>query len=86
MSQDISPNKLNDRDRRRMENIRDRLRAQNYGEDEATRLAIEQVVEESHSGKGGGSGAGGEPQKPAQHGGATRTGTRSGDSKRKGAT
>ncbi len=86
MAQDISPNKLNDRDRRRMENIRDRLRAQNFGEDEATRLAMEEVVAEAHSGKGGGSGAAGEPQKHVQHGGATRTGTRSGDSKRKGET
>ncbi len=86
MSKDISPNKLNQRDRRRMENIRDRLRSQNVGEDEATRLAIEQVVEESHSGKGGGGHAAGEPQKHVQHGGATRTGSRSGESKRKGAT
>ncbi len=45
MTKDIHPNKLNQRDRRRMENIRDRLRSQNVGEDEATRLVMEQVVD-----------------------------------------
>ncbi len=86
MTKDIHPNKLNQRDRRRMENIRDRLRSQNVGEDEATRLAMEQVVDESLSGKGGGGQAGGEPQKPVQHGGARRTGSRARESKRKKAT
>lgn len=51
MAKEVSPNKINGHDRRRMENIRDRLRSQNIGEDEATRLALEQVAEEAHSGK-----------------------------------
>lgn len=41
MAKEVSPNKINEQDRRRMENIRDRLRSQNIGEDEATRLALE---------------------------------------------
>ena len=64
MPEHIKPNKLNDRDRRRMENIRDRLRAQNVGEDEATRQALEEVQREIAAGQGGGHQAGGEPQKP----------------------
>ena len=63
MKEDIKPNKLKDRDKRRMENIRDRLRSQNIDEDEATRRAIQQLQEETESGKGGGHRAGGEPQK-----------------------
>ncbi|MFO7904878.1 MAG: hypothetical protein ACQESR_11095 [Planctomycetota bacterium] len=63
MPEEIKPNKLNDRDRRRMENIRDRLRSQNVGEDEATRRALEQLLQEVGSGKGGGHRAGGEPHK-----------------------
>lgn len=81
MSDELNPNKLHPRDRRRMENIRDRLRSQNYGEDEATRLALEQLQRERHAGRGGGRHAGGEPQKPTPHGGATRTGTDSGGGK-----
>lgn len=63
MPEDIKPNKLNDRDRRRMGNIRDRLRSHNVGEDEATRRALEEVQQEVGSGKGGGHRAGGEPHK-----------------------
>jgi len=81
MPDHVDPNKLNERDKRRVENIRDRLRAQNVGEDEAMRLALEQVTEEAWSGKGGGSSAAGEPQKHTQHGGATRTGSKSGGGK-----
>lgn len=81
MAKDISPNKLNDDDKRRMESIRGRLRAQGVGEDEATRQAIEQVVREGHSGAGGGSGAAGEPQKRTRHGGWGRTGSESGGGK-----
>ena len=80
MPDEISPNKLNEKDKRRMENIRDRLRSQNYGEDDATRLALEQVLAERASGQGGGTNAAGEPQKRTQHGGSTRTGTDSGGS------
>lgn len=67
MPEEIKPNKLNDRDRRRMENIRDRLRSQNVGEDEATRRALEEVVQEVGSGKGGGRRAAGEPRKRKEH-------------------
>ena len=81
MADDISPNKLSERDKRRIENIRSRLRAQNIGEDEATQLATEQVVDELNSGKGGGPHAGAEPQKRTRHGGAGRTGSDSGGGK-----
>lgn len=80
MAKVISPNKLNDRDKRRMENIRDRLRAQNVGEDEATRLALDQI-QKKKSGQGGGGHGGGESQKPTQRGGAGRTGSKSGGGK-----
>lgn len=81
MAKNISPNKLSDREKRRMESIRSRLRAQNVGEDEATRLAIEQVKQEMSSGEGGGRNAAGEPKKRTQHGGSGRTGSKSGGGK-----
>ena len=81
MAKQISPNKLNDRDKRRIKSIRERLRSQGVGEDEATRQAIEEVVRESHSGAGGGSGAAGEPKKQTKHGGWGRTGSESGGGK-----
>jgi hypothetical protein len=58
MANNVSPNKLNDRDRRRVENIRDRLQAQGVGEDEATKRAVEEVVAGGHSGQGGGKAGG----------------------------
>jgi len=62
MTDDISPNKLNDSDRRRIERIRSRLRSQGIGKDEALRRATAEVVEQGHGGRGGGGNAGGEPQ------------------------
>ena len=81
MAQSIQPNKLNAQDRRRRESIRERLRSQGVGEDEATRQAMEEVLAEAQSGKGGGSNAAGQPQKRTKHGGWGRTGSKSGGGK-----
>jgi hypothetical protein len=62
MNDEVKPNKLNDKDKRRMENVRDELRKQGVGEDDATRRAREQVIAEGTSGKGGGN-SGGEAKK-----------------------
>lgn len=81
MGQQVSPNKLNARDQRQVENIRDRLRSQGVGEDEATKRAIDQVVAGEHSGAGGGSNAAGESAKATKHDSRDRTGSRSGGGK-----
>jgi hypothetical protein len=72
---------FNDRDKRRIESTRERLRAQGVGEDEATRQVIEEVASDQHSGAGGGSHSAGEPQKRTRHGGWGRTGSQSGGGK-----
>lgn len=58
-SKNVSPNKLSDDERRRAENIRQRLEKQGMGRDEAWHRAIEMAAEEVHSGEGGGSSSGG---------------------------
>ena len=55
MAKDISPNKLSKRDKRRVDHVRDRLRHQGVGEDEAMKRAVREVVSGDHSGRGGGS-------------------------------
>ena len=73
-----TPNKLHKRDKRRMENRRDRMREQGIGEDDATRRATREIDKEMHSGKGGGSNSAGEKQRPTKHTIARkRTGSRS---------
>lgn len=81
MARTSASNKLNRRDQRRIENIRERLRAQGIGEDEATRRAIEEVAKRHHSGTGGGRHSAGESKKPTKHGGRGRTGSRTSVSK-----
>lgn len=76
MAKNIQPNKLNDRDKRRMENIRTRLRRQGVGEDEAAKRAFEEVLNEGASGAGGGSRGAGDKPKTTQPRTRARTGSR----------
>jgi hypothetical protein len=75
MAREISPNKLNKRDKRQIENVRERLRAEGVGEDEATKMAVDEVTRQEHSGRGGGRNSGAERQKRTIHGGRGRTGS-----------
>ena len=58
-TKNVSPNKISDDERRRAENIRERLEKQVMGRDEAWNRAIEMAAQEVHSGEGGGSSSGG---------------------------
>ena len=58
MKDEVKPNKLNDKDKRKIESVRSRLREQGVGEDDATRQAREKVIAEGTSGKGGGNSGG----------------------------
>ncbi len=59
----ISPNKINDRQKRRAEHIAEQLMKQGVGRDEAHRRAIAQSVNEDPGSLGGGKNAGGEARK-----------------------
>ncbi len=61
----IKPNKLNDRDKRRIESIRERLRAQGVGEDEATKRAVAEVRVSLKSGPSTAAGGGRAPNRAA---------------------
>lgn len=54
MPREISPNKLNERDKRKIDHVRERLRKQGVGEDEAMKRAVDEVTSGDHSGRGGG--------------------------------
>ena len=62
MNDEAKANKLNDKDKRQIENVRSELRKEGVGEDDATRQATQRVVSKGTSGKGGGN-SGGEAKK-----------------------
>jgi hypothetical protein len=59
-------NKMSDREEHRAERIKEKLKDQNVGEDDAAEIASRQAIEEEQSGHGGGGNAGGEAKKGAE--------------------
>lgn len=60
MSHDLDKNKINDKQKRRAEPIKDKLEHQGVGQDEAKKRGVEQAVAEIEGGRGGGGNAGAE--------------------------
>lgn len=75
MAQEISPNKVNDEQERRAEQVESRLRKQGMGEDEAEKRALAEAVAEKPGSHGGGGNAGGEAKKDSSHVGSKRLGS-----------
>ncbi len=75
MAQEISPNRVNDEQNRRADQIESRLRKHGIGEDEAEKQALAEAVAEKPGSGGGGGNAGGEPKKDSSHVGSKRLGS-----------
>jgi len=75
MAEELSPNKINEKQERRADHIKDKLRKQGVGEDEAEKRALQQAVEEDPGSLGGGSNSGGEAKKDSSHVGHRRQGS-----------
>lgn len=76
MADNLSPNKIDDKQERRAEHIADRLEKQGMGEDHAKKEAIRQAVAEEPGSMRGGGNAANEPKKDSSHVGDHRNGSR----------
>ena len=65
-TQDVSPNKLSDSQKKQIEQVRERLQQQGLGRDEAEKRAIREVTANTESGQGGGTNAAGESKKGSE--------------------
>jgi hypothetical protein len=75
MARDISPNKVDDDQERRPDQIESRLRSQGMGEDQADKEALARDVEEKPGSLHGGGDSANEPKKDSSHGGHKRLGS-----------
>jgi hypothetical protein len=73
--EEISPNKVSDKEKRRAEHIEDKLEKQGMGEDEAEKRALAAAVDEDPSGRGGGKSSGNNPKKGTNPAGDRRSGS-----------
>ena len=66
MSQDVNTHKIDEKQKREAEHLADKLKHQGVGQDEAKKVALEEIAATTHS--GGHNGGGGDtPKKAAEH-------------------